>query len=128
MNLKQLGCPNSECQNKLFFKKDGHYFRKNDSRLVQRFRCKVCGKKFSKATYDLECHQKKRRVNFPLLKLLCSGVSMRRSALILGINHKTVAKKLTYLAKKYGALNKKWLSELERESIEHIQFDDLITI
>lgn len=127
MNLRISGCPNSQCSNKTIFKKDGSYFRKNDSRYIQRFKCIGCGRRFSKATFDLECHQKKRRVNFPLLKLLSSGVSQRRSALILRVNPKTIARKLSFLAIKYGGLNQRWLDSLEKESIEHLQLDDLIT-
>ena len=121
------GCPNSDCQSHQI-RRDGFYFRKNDSRRVQRFKCLACGKKFSRATFEWEYRQKKRRVNFPLLKLLSSGVSQRRSALILGVDKKTVERKFLYLAKKIKERNQKWRDSLESFRIEHIQFDDLISI
>ena len=120
-------CPNSEC-NSHQTRRDGFYFRRNDSRKVQRFKCQNCGKKFSRATFEWEYRQKKRRVNFPLLKLLASGVSQRRSAFILGVDKKTVERKFIFLARKLKQKNQNWRDSLESQQIEHIQFDDLITI
>ena len=118
-------CPNPLCQNKNHTIKDGFFYRKNDSRIIQRFKCKNCCKRFSSETLKLEYRQKKRRVNYPLLKLLCSGVSIRRSARLLNINPKTVDKKLQYLAIKARAKNKKRLKSLKKAT--HVVFDDLIT-
>lgn len=121
----KLNCPNPKCPNQTFVIKDGFFFRKNDSRIIQRFRCKTCGQRFSSETYKLEYCQKKRRVNYPLLKLLCSGVSMRRSAVILNINRKTVERKLRYLAQKSRVRTDRHLKS--REKATRVIFDDLIT-
>lgn len=124
------GCPNKTCKN---YQKthsiynDGFYFRKSDSRKIRRFQCKLCRKKFSASTNTLEYKQNKRRANFPLFKLLNSGVSQRRAAKILGINKKTVARKLIYLAKKSRLENEKFLETLKNTPVTKIQFDDLIT-
>jgi transposase-like protein len=128
MSFQKLGCPNSQCQNTLSFKKDGYYFRRNDSRSVQRYQCLCCLKKFSRSTYQFEYRQHKRRVNHPLLKLLVSGVSQRRAALFLNINKNTVARKFDYLARKYSAKHQAWLKNKGRHEIAHVQFDDLVTI
>ena len=126
--LKQpIGCPNLQCsfyKKKEFLVKDGLYFRKNDGRKVQRYRCTQCKKKCSHSSFEFEYRQKKRRVNTPILKLICSSVSQRRAAKILGINKKTVERKLVYLAKKCSFLNQKDLLKI-KSSI--IQIDDLIT-
>ena len=126
-SLYKARCPNSSCSSPLKIRRDGFYFRKNDSRKVQRFKCLSCGKKFSRSTSQLEYRQKKRRVNHPLFKLLVSGVSQRRAALILNINKNTVARKFAYLAQKYALKNQQWLSQIKEKSIFHIQIDDLIT-
>ncbi|MEX1098922.1 MAG: hypothetical protein WEB87_00765, partial [Bacteriovoracaceae bacterium] len=128
MNCFKPRCPRSNCQETFSIRKDGTYFRKNDSRKVQRYKCVKCGTKFSRATFQLEYRQKKRRVNFPLFKLLVSQVSQRRCALILGLNKNTVARKFDYLAKKYGLKNQRWLKGLATGSIDLVQLDDLITI
>ena len=126
-------CPNSNCRklsspSKII--KDGTFKRACDSRLIQRFRCKICGTRFSSATFSLEKYQKKRRVNPILFRLLASGVSMRRASLILGLNRKTVHRKFDYLAKKSSLRQKKFLKNFESPTtkIQHIQIDDLVTI
>jgi transposase-like protein len=119
-------CPNIVCKNEKIVK-DGHYYRACDSKKVQRYQCRRCGKKFSKSTFQLEYRQKKRRVNIPLFKLLVSGVSLRRSAWILNIHPITVSKKLSYLAKKSRVEQQKLLGELEKQPVKNLQVDDLIT-
>ncbi|MDA8791769.1 hypothetical protein N9N67_00915 [Bacteriovoracaceae bacterium] len=121
------GCPNLKCiKIESNIQKDGNYFRKNDSRKVQRYRCRDCGKRFSKSTGELEYRQKKRRVNFFLFKLLALGMSMRRCALNLNIHQITVKRKLIYLAKKARMHHDEYLKKIR--GLNRIQFDDLITI
>lgn len=126
----KLGCHNIKCTFHLKVDhviKDGHYFRKDDSRQILRFKCKACSRRFSTASHSLEWKQKKRRVNHTLYKLLASGVSMRRAALILNINRKTVHRKLIYLSQKARLENSAFLKSLQDDQVLHMQFDDLIT-
>jgi transposase-like protein len=123
-------CPNLECPSfatKKFVKKDGHFYRRCQSRLIQRFRCNTCRRKFSHATGTLEFGQRKRRVNSKLRDQLCSGVSLRRAAKNLGLNRITVERKLDYLAKKARKSHRNFLEEM-RGKVTHLQMDDLITI
>lgn len=62
-----------------------------------------------------------------LFKLLASGVSMRRSAFLLDIHQTTVARKLVYLATKARLHQADFLKSI-RGCVQHMQFDDLITI
>lgn len=127
----RYGCPNRECKypgNKTSVVKDGFFFRANDSRKIQRYKCKVCGTKFSNATFSLAKNQKKRRVNYPLFKLICSGMSMRRAAYCLGVHKLTVRRKVRYLAKRARLSQEEFLRKLVREQVKSIQIDDLITI
>lgn len=94
--------------------------------MVQRFRCKNCGTRFSNATFSDAYRQKKRRVNYPLLKLLSSGMSLRRSALLLGVHRNTVERKLPFLAERCRRFNRRSLHKLKGR-IHSIQVDDLIT-
>lgn len=119
-------CPSALHCSKDNIVRDGHFYRQSEARWIQRFKCKACGKKFSHATGTLEFKQKKRRVNPHLRRLLCSGVSMRRCARILGINKNTVERKLIYLAKKARRLHEKFLMQMNGKVV-HLQFDDLIT-
>lgn len=119
-------CPNKNCAAPKNIIRDGLFRRKDDSKIIQRFRCKSCGKKFSAATFS-ECYrQKKRRINQSLLKLFSSNVSIRRSALFLGVNKKTIERRLLFLAQRCERLNHLNRVRL-RGRVFNVQIDDLIT-
>ena len=128
-----IGCPNQNCPfylSKDSINKDGSYKRAHDSRTIQRYRCRHCLKKFSHATFEFEYRQKKRRINYSVYKLLCSSVSQRRVAKILGVNKKTIERRLPYLGEKYRFLNLKNLEKERarlRKGFNLVQLDDLIT-
>jgi len=126
-----ISCPNFHCFDRKKnnnCSKDGFYFRPSDGRKIQRFKCKSCKKRFSKATFDLAYRQNKRRVNHKLKLLLCSGVSMRRSAKILKVHRTTIARKLRFLGLKARKSHQKFQESLRDKKVEHVQFDDLLTI
>ena len=123
--MKKL-CPNKNCAFPENFNRDGTFKRNEDSKIIQRFRCKSCGTRFSLATFSDAYRQKKRRVNLSLLKFLSSGMSMRRSALLLGVNRRTVERKLHFLGKRCMKMNERNL-KLFKNRIYNIQLDDLIT-
>jgi transposase-like protein len=123
--MKRL-CPNTLCVCPNDIIRDGFYYRKDDSKIIQRFRCKSCGHRFSNATFNPTYRQKKRRVNPLILKLLSSGVSIRRTAILLSINRKTVEKKLPFLANRCRRLHNRELQKLKGR-VFNIQLDDLIT-
>lgn len=119
-------CPNLTCAFPENIIRDGHFRRKEDSKTIQRFRCKSCGLRFSNATFTETYKQKKRRVNFPLLKFYSSGMSIRRLALLLGVDKKTIARKIPLIAEKCRRLNDQNL-KAKKGRIYNIQIDDLIT-
>lgn len=119
-------CPNQYCACPVKVIKDGSFYRREDSKTIQRFRCKSCGTRFSSATFSTTYRQKKRRVNSELLRLLASGISMRRSAFLLNVNRKTIERKLPYLAAVCRLRNQKALQRLKGR-VHNIQIDDLIT-
>ena len=123
----KLTCPENSCQNQTLFQKDGHYFRKSDSKFIQRYRCKVCGKKTSTAQLSPCYGQKKRTVNHLVEALLCSKVSQRRIAKILKVDKKTVHRKVIFLGIQAAKFNQKFRDSLTQKKIEHIQIDDMIT-
>ena len=121
-------CPNSQC---IYFNsnhkvvKDGFY-KRADCRQIQCFKCKACTTKFSASTGTLAYKQQKRRVNHMLYKLLCSGVSMRRAALLQNVSRETVSRRPKYFGKKYRQKNENDLKKL-KNSVSSVHFDDLIT-
>ena len=60
-------------------------------------------------------------------KMLCSGVSQRRIALLLKITRKTVQRKLIFLAKIAQKNHLSFLSSLKDDELSEVQMDDLIT-
>lgn len=120
-------CPNKLCPNPNACPKIGFYVRSSDSRTIQRFRCNRCKKSFSTATFDPRFGQKKRRANVPLYRLLCSGVSQRRAALLLNIHRATVVRKFRFLADRARANHLQFLKQFETSPAELVQFDDVET-
>lgn len=102
--------------------KSGFYRRKSDSKLIQRYRCLNCCRQFSSASQNPALHQKKRHINDRLRKLICSGVSLRRSAILLRVSRTTIKRKFEYL----GSVAKQQLrsQNLAHQPIDEVQFDD----
>jgi transposase-like protein len=76
----------------------GTFWRKSESRWIQRYYCRPCRRWFSNASYSPCYYQKRRRLNPRIRDLLCSQVSIRRTAILVGANRKTVARRLCFLA------------------------------
>jgi transposase-like protein len=122
----KINCPNLNCKSTCFYK-DGTYYRKSDYKHIKRYRCKLCKKRFSQASFCPEYGQKKRQLNSMISTLLSSNMSQRRIAKVLKINVKTVARKLIFLGKKCKSIHFQSLKDLDRK-FEFLQFDDLETI
>jgi len=103
----------------------GRFYRRSDSRWVRRFKCLKCKRAFSFATFHACYRQNKRQKNEPLRRLLCSGVSLRRSAILLHVSRTTVARKLKFLG--LQAKNKfNERAKLFAKSLV-VEFDDMET-
>ena len=104
----------------------GPALRKSDGRRVPRFRCLGCRKYFSRATFHPAYRQKKRHLNEKILRLLSAAVSEREIARVLGINRKTVQRKLHYLGTRCAEKEAKRLLKLPIAL--QVEFDELETI
>ena len=103
----------------------GFFRRSSDGKKIQRFLCGLCQRTFSLSSFSPCFQQKKRNLNGPVFHQLASCTSQRRTALILGINRKTVVRKFLFLGKaaEYFLLS----SNLARSPATQVQFDDLET-
>ena len=106
--------------------KNGSYFRLSDSKRIIRYKCKICYKTFSTAVFGSCYRQNKRRVNPRIYELLASGVSMRRTALLLRVSRVTVARKLKFLGS--IARQEQELFLKTQVNLTHVQFDEMETI
>ncbi len=101
----------------------GSFKRFSDQARVQRFRCLDCRSSFSTASFHPCFQQKKRQLNPIVFKLLASGVSQRRSALILNLNRKTIVRKLIFLGQ--IAIPLIPMLNLNLAKAQVMEFDDL---
>ena len=121
-NCERNGLHQNSCSKIIHF---GSYYRTSDSKRIRRFRCLLCKKSFSNATFDPCFRQKKRHMNELLRRLLASCVSQRGAAKVLVLNRKTVVRKFIFLgAKAEFHLNVRNASLPKAQCIE---FDDLET-
>lgn len=107
--------------------RNGVFYRRSDSRRIERFFCKACTVSFSQATAHPCFRQKRRRINGTLKKLLCEGVSQRGAARVLRVNRKTVVRRFRFLAEQARAEQERWLKSQPRQALTHLQWDDLET-
>ena len=115
--------PGSESSDKVV--RAGFYRRTSDSKKVQRFRCEVCLKYFSTATFHPCYRQKKRGFNFKIARELSSGVSQRRIARSFHLSRSTVKRKFLFMARQ--AQEKLQTLNLQCMKANIIEFDDLET-
>ncbi|NDF16130.1 hypothetical protein EB061_12565 [bacterium] len=105
--------------------RNSFYLRKADATKVTQYRCFSCRLTWTDHTENLEKRQKLRSVNEALGRLLCSNVSMRRAAILLGINRKTVARRVPYLAEKAKQMQLQALPQ--KVPTSEVYLDELIT-
>jgi transposase-like protein len=124
-------CPNSECEfhatkTSGFFRKKGTYTPKCRGRALTRYQCKACGKTFSNQTSAKSVRQHKPEINAVMAKLICSGVTLRRAAWILGCRYTTVSARVPWLAERAREAH---AQALKGESLKtsFIQFDEMQT-
>ena len=111
----------SDCRTVVGF---GRFHRTSDSRDLKRYRCLLCKRTFSQATKDDYFRQKKRQKNLQIFEQLASGTSQRRTARLLRINRKTVARRLILLGETCRTI-----LEFDRSDrkITEFEFDDVET-
>ena len=108
------------------FRKKG-YFKKSSTRAerIQRYYCRVCERSFSTQTGRLSYREKKPHENQRIYRLLCSGVSQTRIAVILDLHRKTVASKISKLARFARRDHHLWILSQPPGSCRELQFDEM---
>ena len=112
-------CPH--CKGKYKFIKAGTYRRKN-GKIVQRFQCQACKKGFSEQTFNYNYRFKKPHLDLIIFRLLCTSTSQRKTALVVGVNPKTIDLRV----KRFGIVCIENLEQMrELETSEKIGFDEM---
>jgi hypothetical protein len=105
--------------------RNSFYVRNCDRVKITQYRCLSCKRTWTEGTNTLEKRQRLRSINEKLGPILVSCVSMRRAAKLLGINRKTVARRIPYLAAKARLAQS--APPAESPSCPEIFLDELIT-
>ncbi len=116
-------CARKDCPGKTI--KRGSFNRKGSPTPIARYSCKLCLLNFSDATSQPTYRQHKRHLNRRLSHLLCSAVTQRRCARLLGCTRKTVAIKLKWLAEQARLSQARFLKTLG--PFDSLQLDELET-
>ncbi len=105
--------------------KRGVFIRSSDRRHIQRFHCKKCNKSFSTQTLNFDYRLRKRSHNQLVFRLICSGLSQRRCALLLGLKQESIARRVRL----FGNTSKMNLKAYRknRSKIKIINIDEMET-
>src|ERR1017187_1485958 len=112
-------CPNEKCSvtsldDSKFYIKKGYYKTKHNHQPVPRYKCKHCGQNFSSHTNRETVGQHKPHLNERVFELISSGVTLRRTAIILKTTKKTVESKFQFISKLAEEAHKKFLQNTTR--------------
>jgi transposase-like protein len=111
-------CPHAPCTARLdpaapFFHRDGLYRPRCRAHPVQRFRCRLCGRRFSRQSFRADRNQKKPHLNGPFLRLMLACVALRQAARVLGVARRTVERRFVWLARHAAQFHRNRLASLE---------------
>jgi len=97
-------CPYPDCRRHLapephFYLRRGTYSPKCRAHPVPRFRCKTCGRGFSRQTFRADYRDHKPHLNARVVELLCSGIGLRQAARVVGLTRRNLEEKARKLAR-----------------------------
>ncbi len=123
-------CPHRDCPRHRDLRPDfcrphGSYRPRCRPRPVPRFRCRTCGRTFSRQTFRADYHDHRPHLNAPLVRLLASGVGLRQSSRLLGLSRRCTELKFRKLARHLRRLNLNLRTQLPDDVV--LQFDELET-
>ncbi len=116
-------CPYCKSQGNIG--KHGTYIRSSDGKKCRRFRCRACRKTFSETHFGIDYRLRKRYLNQYVFRSLCSGVSQRRLAIILGVTRAVIARRLIRFGR--CAQHNLEVYRRDREKVIKLNFDELET-
>ena len=123
-------CPNSRCSQHRrpaarFYLRKGFYHPLCRAHPVPRFRCRVCGRGFSRQTFRADYRDHKPHLNAPLFLALATGIGLRQSARNLNLSLRCTELKFRKIARHLRRLNLNLRGPLPSGS--QLQFDEIET-
>ena len=98
-------CPQHRRPTRDFFVRKGSYRALCRSRPVPRFRCRSCGRGFSRQTFRADYRDHRPHLNAPLFLSVASGVGLRQTARNLGLSFRCTELKFRKIARHLRRLN-----------------------
>ena len=92
-------CPQHRSPARGFYRRHGSYRVRCRPRPVPRFRCRTCGRTFSRQTFRADYYDHRPDLNAPLIELLASGIGLRQSGRLLRLSYPSVEAKFRKLAR-----------------------------
>jgi transposase-like protein len=118
-------CPQHHFPTRDFYRRHGSYRVDCRPRPVPRFRCRSCGRTFSRQTFRADYYDHRPDLNSPLFELLASGVGLRQSGRLLRLSYPCVEAKFRKLARHLRRVNLNLQSALPEACV--LQLDELET-
>jgi transposase-like protein len=87
-------CPQATAARRDGFFRHGYYTTRINGRRIPRFLCRTCRRTMSSQTFDETYRLRRPELEHAILKEIAQGASLRRVAQVLGINRKTVSRRL----------------------------------
>ena len=84
---------------------------------MPRFKCRACGRTFSRQTFRQSYRDHRPDLNALVLVQLVSGTGLRQTARIVGTNRHTVMRKFRKMGRQLGRLNRHLQREIGSQSV-----------
>lgn len=132
-------CPNTGCPRHRdpvgrFYVRRGTYRARCRRQPIPRFRCKTCGKGFSRQTFRADYRDHKPGLNEAAMTHLCSGVGFRQTARMVGMTRRNLERKARKLARVGAAADRNLQVHARRRALARggdaaleLQMDELVT-
>lgn len=123
-------CPNTDCRAHVdeldgFFKRNGYYWRNSSPRRIPRYRCRHCGRHFSRQTLRADYRDHKPQLNREVFSRLCSGTGLRQIAREIGMAKRNLELKARKIARHLADLHHNFIHEFVGDV--EFAFDELET-
>jgi transposase-like protein len=89
-----------------FYVPHGSYHPKCRAQSVPRFKCRLCGKTFSRQTFRMDYCDNKPSHNATVFKLLASGLGLRQCGRIVGLSRRCTELKARKISRHLGRINR----------------------
>lgn len=118
-------CPAHRDPRPGFFRRHGHYIALCRPWPIPRFRCRSCGRTFSRQTFRMDYRDHRPSLNEKLFLALASGLGLRQSSRNLGLSRRCTELKARKIGRHLRRLNLNLRDQLPAGSV--LQLDELET-